>query len=154
MRFFEQVAQETVQLVPSSAPCCVARSEALGKVLQLLKQHSHSGVLVCDNGVLAGIFTERDALQVMTRKADLRDSVERHMTARPSTLAPTSTIGEAMGKMSRGGFRRLPVVDDRHRPLAVIDMAALVHYVDGYFPGAVYNLPPKAMLCTPERAGA
>ncbi len=154
MRSFEHVAQETVQLVPSSQPCCVARTESLGRVLELLKQHSHSGVLVCDDRVLAGIFTERDALKVMTRQADLGDAVERHMTTLPSTLTPSSTIGEAMFKMARGGFRRLPIVDDRHRPLAVIDMAALVHYVDGYFPGAVYNLPPKAMLCTPERAGA
>lgn len=154
MHLVDCVTHETVQLVPTTAPCCTGRKATFREVLTLLKDYSHSGVLVCDGSALAGIFTERDALKAMARQLDLDTLIESIMTPDPITLTPASTIGAAMRKMALGGFRRLPIVGEDRRPLAVIDMAALVHYVVQYFPGAVYNLPPKVMACTPERAGA
>jgi signal-transduction protein with cAMP-binding, CBS, and nucleotidyltransferase domain len=76
------------------------------------------------------------------------------MTSPAISLTSRSTIAEALMRMSSGSFRRLPIVDEEGCPLAVIDMSALVYYLDQYFPTLVYNLPPKQMQCTPERDGA
>lgn len=146
---------ETVEQVPSSPPCCVAKCTSLRDVFALLKEHSHSGVLVCnDEGRLEGIFTERDALRMMHRRPDWKTPVEQFMTPNPTTLSPDSPISKALLKMAFGGYRRLPIVDEANRPLAVINVSGLLHYIDEHFPGEVYNLPPKQMGCTEDRDGA
>jgi signal-transduction protein with cAMP-binding, CBS, and nucleotidyltransferase domain len=122
--------------------------------MALLREHSHSGVLVCENNALVGIFTERDALRIMARRASLDEPIQQVMTSPVICVRPGSTIAEALERMSSGGSRRLPIVDDRGCPLAVIDMPGLVYFLDQHFPDVVYNLPPKPMECTPERHGA
>ena len=145
---------ETVEQLAAPQPCCVTRSTTVREVFALFKEHSHSAVLICDDQVLVGIFTERDALRYMARGADLEVPVGDVMTTNPSTVRVGSRIGEALQKMSGGGFRRMPIVDELGRPIAVIDMPVVVHYLDQYFPASVYNLPPKEMDCTAERDGA
>lgn len=46
--------------------------------------------------------------------------VERLMSARPKTLEPDSTLGDAAEVLLQGGFRHLPVVDDAGRPVGII----------------------------------
>jgi len=55
--------------------------------------------------------------------------------------------------MSRG-FRHLPVVDDDGRPVGVLSIKDVVHYLVEYFPAKVYNLPPTPDLVQPAREGA
>jgi hypothetical protein len=44
--------------------------------------------------------------------------------------------------MAQGGYRRLPIVDPQGRPLGMIDVAGIVHFLVEHFPGTIYNLPP------------
>jgi CBS domain-containing protein len=76
------------------------------------------------------------------------------MTSKPATVRPTASIGEAIGVMSRGGYRRLPIVDDSNRLLGVIKVSNIVSYFVEHFPQAVFNLPPQPNVVMPEREGA
>ena len=45
--------------------------------------------------------------------------------------------------MEKGGYRNLPVVDDAGRPVGILSVMRIVHYLVEHFPVAVYNLPPN-----------
>jgi phosphoserine phosphatase RsbU/P len=72
--------------------------------------------LVMDHDTLVGIFTERDILHALKRNptAALESPVSKWMTKDPMTIGPDVTVRQALGKMMRGGFRHLPVVEHKH----------------------------------------
>jgi CBS domain-containing protein len=71
--------------------------------------------LVMDHDTLVGIFTERDILHALKRNpsAALESPVSKWMTRDPMTIGPDVAVRQALGKMLRGGFRHLPVVERR-----------------------------------------
>ncbi len=73
-------------------------------------------VLVMENDVLLGIFTERDAVfRVMAQGLDATTTeLRRVMTPRPATLAPNTYYGHALLLMQEGGFRHVPVMEGAH----------------------------------------
>ena len=69
--------------------------------------------------------------------------IEEVMNPNPATIFPTDNVQTAISRMARGGFRRLPVVDEENRPLAMLKVTAILHYLVQHFPEFVYNLPPS-----------
>ena len=50
----------------------------------------------------------------------------------------------ALSKMQRGGYRHLPVVDERGRPVGILSAKHIIRYIVEHFPAVVYNHPPTA----------
>lgn len=73
-------------------------------------------VLVVDNALLVGIFTERDAVfRVLAKGLDANTTPLRAvMTPHPATLEPGTSYGHALLLMQEKGFRHVPVVDGDH----------------------------------------
>ena len=71
-------------------------------------------LVVGEDGKLAGIFTERDALVrvVAWQRAPAATLVAEVMTPNPDTIGPDDTAAEALDMMRKRGYRHLPVVDD------------------------------------------
>jgi CBS domain-containing protein len=69
--------------------------------------------LVIEEGMLRGIFTERDILKAMSRGADRGRtmSVREWMSFDPATIEADATVGEALDRMLEGGYRHLPVME-------------------------------------------
>jgi CBS domain-containing protein len=69
-------------------------------------------VLVVEDGRLAGIFTERDAVyRVIAEGLDPgTTTLAQVMTASPETASPDDTFGHALLVMQERGFRHMPVV--------------------------------------------
>ena len=70
-------------------------------------------VLVVDEGVLQGIFTERDALTrvlALSRDPDAT-MIAEVMTRDPDTIGPDETVAYALSIMNERGYRHLPVID-------------------------------------------
>jgi CBS domain-containing protein len=80
---------------------------------QLMADNKVSAVMIVGHGALLGIFTERDlAVKVVARGLDPdRATLGALMTRNPDTLRPTDSARSALEKMSRGGYRHLPVLD-------------------------------------------
>lgn len=74
---------------------------------------------VLEGGELIGIVTEMDMLDAYldlcsaeNSSVRLHEPVSEHMATRISTLAPSSTVGDAMKLEKERGVRHLPVVED------------------------------------------
>lgn len=100
------------QLGPHTTVAAAARIMAQGRF---------GAVLVVDEGVLKGIFTERDALfRVIAQGRDPAiATVGEVMTPDPRTVAPENTYGYALVLMQEGDFRHAPVVENG-RPIGIL----------------------------------
>ncbi len=72
-------------------------------------------VVVVDGSRLVGIFTERDALfRVIAAGLNPKTTkLAQVMTPEPCSIAPTGLFGHALHMMYEGGFRHVPVVENR-----------------------------------------
>ena len=123
-------------------------------VFELLKGKGDGSVLVSREEKLVGIFTERDALALMASLADLDVPVEQVMTRDVVTICCTDTVKTAITKMSQGGYRRLPIIDENGRPAGMLKVSSILHYLVEHVPKSVYNLPPSPNHTTQQREGA
>jgi CBS domain-containing protein len=146
---------ERIANIQSSGPTCLEPSTPVRQALRLMREHRRGAVLVCTDGVLTGIFTERDALRLLaSTNPQLDNPIAERMTSDPVALTPDDTVAQAITKMATGGYRHLPVVDAQRRPQGFVSVAAILHYLVDHFPAVVYNLPPKPKHLMNEREGA
>jgi CBS domain-containing protein len=114
--------ERPVRSVISEQPPVTAGPEVtVADASRLMKQKRVGALLVVENGRLAGIFTERDAVfrviaegrsPEATRLADV-------MTPNPRTITPDRPFGHALHLMHEGEFRHVPVVENG-RPLGMV----------------------------------
>lgn len=162
---------ESVEQASPAEPVCVEPHLTVRQVFEHLKENRAGNILVCRDGVLIGIFTERDALRIMARAVEPAPDgqqaqprcdpaavweapIETAMTRDPVTLSPQSPVAAAVQKMASGGYRRLPIVDPQGRPVGVVQAAGIVHYLVEHFPKTVYNQPPVPHPVMQEREGS
>lgn len=154
MDFVLKLNSDTVAEAMSADPVCIDPHHSVREVLVRLQQGRSGGALVCRDGRLVGIFTERDALRLMAAGASLDVPVESVMVREPVSIVADDTIARAIRTMSVGGYRRLPVINGQGAPVGMLNVANVVHYLVEHFPQAVYNLPPDSHSTMPEREGA
>jgi CBS domain-containing protein len=154
MDFQLNLTTDTVAHAHPHQPLLVERGKPLRDVLLLLKDHPSGCVLVADDANLVGIFTERDALKMMANDTPLDTPIGDLMAHPPSTLSESDSVSAAIGKMSAGGYRRMPIVDSDGQPTGVVSVVGLLHYFVEHFPTAIYNLPPKPHHSMTKREGA
>lgn len=101
-------------------------------------------LLVVKEGVLCGIFTERDVLlKIAGESIDLQTAlIDDYMTPDIIALTANDTLKTAMNLMHKGRYRHVPVVDDMNRPVAVVSIKNIIHYMVEFFPQDILNLPP------------
>lgn len=154
MDFQLHLETETVDSCYPAKPLCAAPDDSIRSVLRHLRSARTGAAMICVEGKLLGIFTERDALKVLADGTSLDAPVSSVMVRNPTTLRPNDTVGKAIGLMSAGGFRRLPIVDDEGKPVGLLKVSGILHYLVEHFPKVVYTLPPAPHHKMGEREGA
>ena len=108
-------------IIGSQVPVTATGELTVAQAARLMKERRIGALLVLDDGRLAGIFTERDALFRVV--AEGRDPAQTRlaevMTTNPRTITPDRPFGHALHLMHEGGFRHVPVVD-HDRPVGVV----------------------------------
>jgi CBS domain-containing protein len=102
-------------------------SQTVLEVAQAMVARNIGAVPVLLDGLLVGIFSERDLMKrVVAEGRDPRTTrVDEVMTQEPLTVSPDETIENCMLLMRRHSFRHLPICDGKHL-LAVISLRDLL----------------------------
>jgi len=148
------LSTESVTAAYPDEPLLVAPDAALSEVLQLLRAQNTGQVLVCEEGRLVGIFTERDALRLMASQGNLDQPVSQVMSRDPVSLHADANVGEAIKRMSQGHYRQLPILGPNGTPTGLATVYGIVHYLVDHFPQTIYTLPPGPGSVPSEREGA
>lgn len=91
----------------------VSGDTTVREAAKLMASRKIGAVMVGEGQTIHGIFTERDlATKVVAPGRDPEKvRLSEVMTSKPDTIRPDETAGDALERMSRGGYRHLPVVD-------------------------------------------
>lgn len=102
---------------------CAEASVTVREAACRMAQEKVGSMLIVENGLLAGIFTERDVLNrvVAARLDPDTTTLAAVMTKNPQTVKPERPFSHAMHMMYEGCFRHMPVVQDG-KPLGMISI--------------------------------
>jgi len=102
-------------------------SQTVLEVAQAMVARNIGAVPVLREGLLVGIFSERDLMKrVVAEGRNPRTTrVDEVMTEDPLTVSPDENVENCMLLMRRHGFRHLPICDGK-RLLAVISLRDLL----------------------------
>ena len=143
------LVREPLSEIPVREAIILAAASTVTEAMRAMQREHRGCVLVTDDGTrsskLVGIFTERDVLlRIVDRgKNPATLPLSEVMTPDPDVLSVKSTVAYALNKMSVGGFRHVPVVDDEHRPAFVVSVRDIVEFLVAAFPREVLNLPTQ-----------
>jgi CBS domain-containing protein len=101
-------------LIEQQTPVTAAPETTVTEAARLMKAARVAAIMVVERGRLAGIFTERDALQrVLAEGRDPQTTrLAEVMTRDCQTIEPDKPLGHALHLMYEGGFRHVPVVEN------------------------------------------
>lgn len=152
-----QLDMETDTVIEASSPTqpvVVAPETTLREVLQQMREQNTGSVFVIRDGKLVGIYTERDALKLMANAGELDVPVYQVMIRDPITVQQNDKVADAVTRMSLGGYRRLPIVDENGQPTGAVKASGILRYMVDHFPQSIYTLPPEPNNASKEREGA
>lgn len=151
----ENLCSDGVHHLPSREPVLVLPETSIRHTVELMQSKDVGYALVCRDGALVGIFTERDLMRrVLVRRVDPGSPVESCMTPQPAVVRRNDSIAQAIRVMSQGHYRHLPVIDEHNAPIGIVSVKHIVAYLVDYYPSAVYNLPPQPRQTQEAREGA
>ncbi|MEE8167461.1 MAG: CBS domain-containing protein [Candidatus Hydrothermarchaeales archaeon] len=104
----------------SSKVITVKPEQTLDEVLKLVRESSHDGFPVVEDGRLVGIITIRD---MVFKK---RKTVEHSMSGEVVVTFPDTNLTDAARVMFRMGYSRLPVVDKDRMLIGIITNADVI----------------------------
>lgn len=132
-----------IRHLPLRQPALVERDATIHETVEAMKVCGLGCALVCDNGKLIGLFTERDLLnKVIGESVNYQTGIDRVMTANPAKLSLDDSVIEAMRLMEEGDYRNIPLLDGQGQAAGVITVRDLVSYLAEHFPKEALNLPP------------
>lgn len=146
---------EPISVLGPAKPICLEIGHSLAEAIDLLQKHSIGCLLVTAAGRLRGIFTERDVMRHIAGKdIDLTAPIDAYMTKDPEILRAEDPIAYALNRMSLGGYRHVPLVDDNDAPQGIISVKDVVNHIVEHFADEVFNLPPEPGVHSQSREGA
>lgn len=114
--------------------------------IDLLIENRIGAASVVEEGILRGIFGERDVLRKIFNRdvGDLTQiPVTQFMKVDPQTAFPDDMLDTAVLYMAHGKFRHLPIVDENQHPIGMVSIRDVISYLVDSFPHEVLTLPPN-----------
>jgi CBS domain-containing protein len=121
---------DPVLILRPKPPVTVPIDATLGTAMRLMIQHHVGAILVIgQQNHLEGILTERDFLtKVATHPSSEYYPISPWMTRNPECVTPNDSLAIALGKMTIGGYRHLPVVENAI-PVGVISVRDILRHI-------------------------
>lgn len=108
----------------------VEPSTMVYRAIELMCEKNIGGLLICENGKLLGIFTERDyARKLILKGRSSKDTPIRDlMTSNLITVTPDTSVDDCMRVMTGRKIRHLPVLDNNEL-VGIISIGDVVRFV-------------------------
>lgn len=138
-----QARRDKVSLMETDDYVCLEPLDPLFKAIEVMKQDEGGCAIVCEDGRVVGIFTERDVLtKIIGEPVDMNDPVGKWMSPIVATLSPDATIGDAVAMMTEKSHRNIPLVKDGQLA-GSISVFDVISYLAETYPKETMNLPPN-----------
>lgn len=149
-----KVGELVLSIRPTLTP-----SNTVGDAAREMRESRHGVVTVCEEGRIAGIFTERDLLRYFAKHQNpteeiLQTPLSEVMTSKPAIASTNDTLFSATQQMGEGGYRRLPVLDESGSCVGYVDVKTITHFLVEHFPAAIYNQASYQQSLAKAREGA
>jgi CBS domain-containing protein len=146
---------DSVSRLNPTPPHRVEPGQTVAEAVALMREKRVGCLLVCRDDRVVGIFTERDLMRkVLAAGKPLSLPVAEVMTADPVQVHRKEPIGAVIRRMEEGGYRHLPVVDDAGRPVGVLSVKRIVHYLVEHYSPTICNQPPDPAVVPHAAEGA
>ena len=154
MMMDEQLAEPSKSLHEIQVPLSSLMEEvttidsgsSIQEAADLMIKNNIGYVIVTRDNKLRGIFGERDIL-LNFLNTDLGSwddlIVDDHMKENPKTLQSDDLLDTAIFFMASGGYRHIPIVDDRYQPIGMVSVLDIMTYLVEHFPQEILPLPPR-----------
>ena len=94
---FQLDRREVGDLIGRSEPVFCPSAASISEAVTLMHGNDVSTLAICDNGVLRGIFTDKDLRnRVVAKSISMEEPISAVMTASPRTLSTDASAAEAM----------------------------------------------------------
>ena len=99
-----------------------SQNQTVRSACKLMAEKHIGALLIVENNRIAGIFTERDALnKVLAGGLDPDTTpLSQVMVSKLQTIGADKPLAYALQFMFDGGFRHVPIVDDNGAPLGMV----------------------------------
>lgn len=152
MTFASNLRHDLVSEAQGRLPLAFDPETPAREVVAALRHYNTGTAVVCDEGRPVGMFTERDAIRLIAAASEMAMPIREVMASPVVTVPQSASVGQAIRLMQRGGYRRLPIVDDDGKLVGIVKVTGIVHYFVDHFPETVLNL--AAPNGASEREGA
>lgn len=137
-----RIRQDSISHLETDDYVCIEPTTPLSEAIEHMKRDEGGCAIVCEEGRIVGIFTERDLItKVVGEGTDMSAEVRRFMTPAVETLSMDATIGDAVELMNRKGYRNIPLVKDGQLS-GSISVFDVITYLAESYPKETMNLPP------------
>lgn len=108
----------------------ISPTDTVYRALQLMAENNVGSVMVCDEGRMVGIFTERDYCRkiILMGRSSLNTPLDEIMTRKMITVSPSQTLEECLELMSRYHIRHLPV-EDQGKLVGIVSMRDVMEMI-------------------------
>lgn len=123
----------------------LSRSDSVTDAVRTMQKEHRGVVLITEDGSdasrVVGVFTERDVLFriIDGGRNPATLPLEQVMTPDPECLTDDGTVADVLRLMSVGGFRHVPIVDERGHPVCVVSVRDVVDLLVEAFPAEIMN---------------
>lgn len=123
---------DRVSLFRSRPVLVVSPTMPVREAIRVLAYNKIGCVVVVEQGKVAGIFTERDALmKVNDRLDEVGDrTVAEFMTTKVESLPASAKVAFAVHRMDLGGFRHIPIVNENNEPIGLFSVRDILKYLE------------------------
>ncbi len=107
--------EDPISSVPPPNAIRLKPKTTIYEAAKAMNEKKIGSVLVMEGDKLLGIVTERDILFKAFTSAEqdpTQDTLESIMTKDPESLHETDTLAYALNRMSLGGYRHLPIIQE------------------------------------------
>ena len=126
----ESISRHSISVLNPREPVCVAPDATIRSVIQQLVTGEIGSLLVIKDETLIGIVTDRDILTKVSAQLDLLDQpVSTIMTGDVTVVSRHDSIAYCLRTMDLGGYRHLPVVDSKKKPIGLISVRDILRFL-------------------------